>query len=217
MEDVPVVIEIESHSSRAPSQSPYLTLRTDSIEHSHQQTRHIDLSRNRGGIHQTVPIANPSFRQKTTRKKGKARQLPVPPSILNSHLKKESHQHSIHTRTHANTQRNMAQGKVKGMQTSKQKATRSASSSSTTKKGKRYIAPKKADAIKIASLKKVRMQTIPHLSPSLGVGNVCWVRLRLNVLFTGPQLKDQPLHRATHRQRGFIWETHNLEERRSRR
>ncbi|KAF9649763.1 hypothetical protein BDM02DRAFT_3094159 [Thelephora ganbajun] len=48
----------------------------------------------------------------------------------------------------------MAQGKVKGMKPSKQKATRPALSSSTTKKGKRYIAPKKADAIKIASLKK---------------------------------------------------------------
>jgi len=37
------------------------------------------------------------------------------------------------------------------MQTSKRKAARP---SSTTKKGKRYAAPKKADAIKIASLKK---------------------------------------------------------------
>jgi len=48
----------------------------------------------------------------------------------------------------------MVQGKVKGMRTSKQKSTRSLSSSSTTKKGKRYIAPKKVEAIKIASLKK---------------------------------------------------------------
>jgi hypothetical protein len=49
----------------------------------------------------------------------------------------------------------MAQGKMKGMKTSKQKAARPVSSSSTTKKGKRYIAPKNAQAIKIASLKKV--------------------------------------------------------------
>jgi len=48
----------------------------------------------------------------------------------------------------------MVQGKVKGMKASKQKATRPASSSSTTKKGRRFAAPKKADAIKIATLKK---------------------------------------------------------------
>ena len=80
------------------------------------------------------------------------RQLPISPPFLTLTLNLRPHPVS-----HTNT---MAQGKVKGLKTSKQKATRQASSS-TTKKGKRYVAPKKADAIKIASLKKVRMQTLP--------------------------------------------------------
>jgi hypothetical protein len=77
---------------------------------------------------------------------------PEPTSILNSHIKPPQ----LPPRPPSHVEGgDMAQGKVKGMQTSKQKSARQ-SSSSTTKKGKRYIAPKKADAIKIASLKKVR-------------------------------------------------------------
>jgi len=74
--------------------------------------------------------------------------------------------------------RDMAQGKLKGMKTAKQKATRPASSSSTTKKGKRYIAPKKTDAIKIASLKKVQIRLffppspLPPTSFNLSVGRM---------------------------------------------
>ena len=65
----------------------------------------------------------------------------------------------------------MVQGKVKGMKTSKQKAARPASSSSATKKGKRYVAPKKADAIKIASLKKVHRSEF-FSPPLVGEGSV---------------------------------------------
>jgi len=46
------------------------------------------------------------------------------------------------------------QGKIKGIQTKKEKASRPASSSSSTKKGQRYIAPKNSAAIKVAALRK---------------------------------------------------------------
>jgi hypothetical protein len=105
----------------------------------------------------------------------------------------------------------MAQGKVKGMQTSKQKAGRPASSSSTTKKGKRYAAPKKADAIKIASLKKVRMRIFPPSPTSLADERS--VGLVLNVACAGAQREDQSLDRATHCRRCLIWQAHDHEKR----
>ena len=50
----------------------------------------------------------------------------------------------------------MAQGQVKGMQKSKGNATRhAAKAASSTKKGKRYVAPKKIAAVKSAALHKV--------------------------------------------------------------
>jgi hypothetical protein len=111
----------------------------------------------------------------------------------------------------------MAQGKLKGMQTSKQKAARPASSSSKTKKGKRYIAPKKPDAIKLASLKRVRtdlnlsfffLHPFLHLlgERNIEIGSEC-------ASYIGPRRKDQSLDRETHRQRCLIREAHDHEKR----
>lgn len=144
------------------------------------------------------------------------RQLPNQPPFLTLTLK--SHNHRRATRQEKNKE-HMAQGKVKGMKTSKQKATRPASSSSTTKKGKRYVAPKKADAIKLASLKRVRIRIFfvytPFFSPfpisllgegSTGIGSE-------SASYTGPQRKDQSFDRTAHRRRRLIWEAHDHEKR----
>ena len=145
-------------------------------------------------------------------KEEQRRQLPNPSPFLTPILKL----HSVLLAA-LRFQKDMAQGKLKGMKTSKQKATRPASSSSMTKKGKRYAAPKKADAIKIASLKRVRMRIspLPSLSTSpasfVVEGSVlCSV---LNLVCAGPQRKDQSFDRATYRQRCFIWEAYDYEKR----
>jgi hypothetical protein len=116
----------------------------------------------------SIPIGPFPPKAEQTKKGINARQLPKPTSILNSHLSitKKKKKRKKKKQTPAviacpgsayRDKDKMVQGKVKGMKTSKQKAIRSASSSSTTRKGKRYVAPKKAGEIKIASLKKVRI------------------------------------------------------------
>ena len=99
------------------------------------------------------------------KKQSQPRQLPDQPPFLTLTLKSHNRHRTLREKKKKTDKEHMAQGKLKGLQTSKQKATRQASSSSTTKKGKRYIAPKKADAIKIASLKRVWIRTF-SLSPS---------------------------------------------------
>lgn len=145
-------------------------------------------------------------------KEGQRRQLPNPSPFLTPILKL----HSVLLAA-LRFQKDMVQGKVKGMKTSKQKATRPASSSSTTKKGKRYAAPKKADAIKIASLKRVRMRIspLPSLStpPASFVVEGSVLGSVLNLVCAGPQRKDQSFDRATYRQRCFIWEAYDYEKR----
>ena len=145
-------------------------------------------------------------------KEEQRRQLPNPSPFLTPILKL----HSVLLAA-LRFQKDMAQGKVKGMKTTKQKATRPASSSSTTKKGKRYAAPKKADAIKIASLKRVRMRISPFpslsTSPASFVAEGSVLGSVLNLVCAGPQRKDQSFDRATYRQRCFIWEAYDYEKR----
>ena len=76
----------------------------------------------------------------------------------------------------------MAQGQLKGI--SAKKNTSAASrhaqkSAASTKKGKRYVAPKKKDAVKSAALHKVSLVGVSHLD------------VNLRCKFIGAECKDQ--------------------------